>query len=314
MPLALFLVLSGCAHMLGTPNVTYGNAPGVMPLVQPSTDARRWYVPLDDDHILFVDSGYASTTCDDAWVEELGLEPFGHRTSGGEVGTVDIQKAVLPPFELAGHTIEDLVCSVRDLASTSSIRDPAEVRVAAVLGADVLTAFRVTLDPGAGQIILEDPDTVPPLDDKDLLRIKGASLFASRFRTPVDIDGTRTWPLFDTGATNTYVDGNSLKLEVAYVDKGVQVRATGPGGVITVDRVYFEVDRFDVGSLEVGPITLTDRDRSPFTPGLLGLDVLNRFRTELDFQTKRVKFTPVEARRNPSWASWASPSDGAVAE
>ncbi|NCG21079.1 MAG: hypothetical protein GWP91_18875 [Rhodobacterales bacterium] len=297
------VLLGGCAHSLGTPRVSYSNDIGILPLVQPSTDARRWYVPLDEDHLLFVDSGYSSTTCDDTWVEALNLTAFGRRKTRGEVGDVIVQKAVLPPFELAGHTIEDLVCVVRDIGETSSIKDPTEVPVAAVLGADVLRAFFVVLDPEAGQITLQNPEN-SSINDENSLPIRREHKTWTRFRVPIEIEGKRTWPLVDTGASNTYVDGDALKLEATYTDENVQVRATGPGGVITTHRTYFEVEQLDVGPLSAGPLTLTDRNRGLWAPGLLGLDVLDQFRVELDFQSNRARFTPAKARANPSWNRW----------
>ena len=74
-------LLPGCAYTLGRADVQYAADLAVLPLVQPSTDTRRWYVPLHSDtagdYLLFVDTGYTYTTCDDDFVAALGLTTRG---------------------------------------------------------------------------------------------------------------------------------------------------------------------------------------------------------------------------------------------
>ena len=70
LPLLLWV---GCAYRLGPPKVSYGT-PVQLDLVQPSTDHSRWYVPIEvngEPQLLFVDTGYSFTTCDDGLIALL---------------------------------------------------------------------------------------------------------------------------------------------------------------------------------------------------------------------------------------------------
>ena len=119
------LALAACAPRLGPPKVVYGPEPAILPLVHPSTDTRRWYVPVDAGEagswVFFVDTGYTHSTCDDGFVEALGVAERGHSRVYGELGSIRTGKAKLPPLQIGDHRVEDLVCQTRDLAATSSI-------------------------------------------------------------------------------------------------------------------------------------------------------------------------------------------------
>ena len=131
--------------------------------------------------------------------------------------------------------------------------------------------------------------------------------FGTRVRLPVVIEGERTRPILDTGASNTYVDGASLGLEPTYVDEGVRVRGTGPGGEVVMDRAYFEVAQFDIAGHSAAPLTLTDRPRGGRGAGLLGLDVLDRFSVDLDFATGLARFRPATTNATvPSWRAFST--------
>ena len=145
----LLIGLSACAPVHRW-QVDYGE-PTALPIVHPNNDRDRWYVVADlgepGEHLFFFDTGYGTTTCDDDFVASLGLEPRGRVRVRGEAGTVDAGRVKLPPITLGGHQLNNVWCLVRDLNSTSSIRDPGEVPVAGVLGADVLSPFVAEIDP-----------------------------------------------------------------------------------------------------------------------------------------------------------------------
>lgn len=305
----LVLLALGCSHKLGPPSVTYADDVATLPLVRPSSDRKRWYVPVDagehGEWLLFVDTGYSFSTCDDGFIEALGTETRGTKTVRGELGNLTTSKAKLPPIAVGDHVIEDLVCLVRDLGATSSISDPDEVPVAGVLGIDALRPFRVELDPGAGEIRLRDPSTADRIPDGlHTVKIRREYAFGTRIRIPVGIEDSEASPILDTGASNTYVDGERLGLEASFVDANVLVRGSGPGGEIRTSRRYFEIDSMWFAGHQAAPITLTDRPRGPRAGGLLGLDVLDRYTVELDFARGIAHVRPVDPMRRPSWHSW----------
>ena len=225
------VVLAGCAYKLGPPQVAYGD-PEPLVLVQPSTDTRRWYVPVESEtlgpQIFFVDTGYGYTACDDDLVEGLGLMTKGRIRVRGELGVLKATKTRLPDLVLGGHTLSGITCQVRDLGETSSIRDPREVPVAGVLGMDVFRQFRMIIAPETGTIRLLDPKAVAPLDRKDprVVRLR-REWFGQRTRVPLTLQLKTTWPLLDTGSTTTWIDGERLGLEVSRRQEGVTFRGTG---------------------------------------------------------------------------------------
>jgi hypothetical protein len=308
-PIAL---LAGCAHALGPPDVAYGPA-GTLPIVHPSNDVDRWYVPVETgafgERLWFLDTGYSYTTCDDDFVAELGLELHGHVIVHGEAGDIDAQKARLPPFELGGHRVEGLVCLVRDLDSTSSIDDPQEVAVAGVIGSDVLREFRVRIDPAAAELVLLDPKELPPLrkDDPDVVPLHREYKVGLRVLAPVEIEGKPVRPVLDTGASGTHVDGARLGLEATHHQQNVAIRASGANGEVVRDLAFYRVSEVTLAGHAVGPVVLTDRPRPPWVPGLLGLDVLSRFEHEYDFRKGLARFTPIRAVASiPSYTEWKS--------
>src|SRR5690606_33248036 len=123
MPLLLCLLLLGlgCRHAV-RPKVDFG-AGATLPLVR-TADDDRWYVVvegwLDEPVLLFLDSGFTLTTCDDELARALEAVPRGRVQLQGEVGRVDARLAALPPLELGGHRLERVRCVVRDLHTTSS--------------------------------------------------------------------------------------------------------------------------------------------------------------------------------------------------
>lgn len=303
-------VVAGCSHRLGPPQVEYGTMAAV-PIVHPSND-DRWYLAVDagslGPRLFFFDTGYSYTTCDDDFVAELGLELRGHVVVHGEAGDITAKKAELPPFELGGHRIEGLTCLVRDLHTTSSIDDPVEVRVAGVLGSDVLRRFDMVIDPTRAEVDLYAPKERPALErrDPDTVRMRREYWIGLRFAVPVEVDGRRIWPVVDTGANGTHVDGPRMGLVPTVTHSDVPVRASGANGGEVRDLVYYRVDGVAIAETRIGPVMLTGRERAPWVPGLLGLNVLGRFEQEYDFRKGLARYRLVEPTDVPSWTEWAA--------
>jgi predicted aspartyl protease len=303
------IALWGCAPALGTPEVSYGEA-RPLPLVQPSTDGRRWYLPMETSAlgpvVWFVDTGYTYSTCDDGLVSSLGLTPRGRVRIRGELGRVKASKATLPAMALGGHTVSGVVCQVRDLATTSSLDDPEEVPIAGVIGMDVLRQFRVIFDPAEGTLELLDPAAREPLPraGEGISRLRRAGLLGLRARLSLEVGSDDLWPILDTGATNTYLDGTRIGLVPSYTLENVVVRGTGQGGAEMRRLHSYEVVQVTVGGVPAGPATLIDRHRRWWEPGLLGLDLLTRFHQDYDFASGRARLTPTTATRLPRFSSY----------
>lgn len=300
----MILLLAACAHTLGVPDVVYGEAKP-LPLVHTSIDAR-WYVPTEVDGepwVWFLDTGYSHTTCDDDLISALGVEPRGRSQVRGELGRLSLQKARLPGFELGGHQVHGLVCQVRDLHRTSSIRDPEEVRVAGVLGMDVLRPFLVELDPERGEVRLQVPGAVDGVDSggPGVVRMRREWFVGTRVKVPTTVGEHTLWPILDSGASGSHLGLASLGLAPAEVREGVVVRGSGGSGSDLRTIEYFELETVSLAGAFSGPVRVAGR---PNGHGLLGLDLLRRYRTTLDFRSGLVRFEPVEPRVLLRWAAW----------
>lgn len=307
------LILAGCAPHLGHPAIRYGEATTV-PLVHPSNDVDRWYVAFDGgdlgSQLWFVDTGYSYSTCDDATIRDLDVETHGKVRIRGEAGDLFAPRARLPWLSIGEHDVR-MTCVVRDLDTTSSIADPPEGRVTGVLGSDVLRRFDLVFDPATSSMSLLPRDGLERFrrSDAGVVPIRREYGFGLRFRVPVDIADAIAWPVVDTGATGTYVDGDRLGLVASMTQKGVSVHASGATSVVVRDLIYYQLDAIDVAGEPVGPVMLTDRERGPWAAGLLGLNVLAELRAEYDFRRRLARFTPVEPAPVPAWDG--GPADAA---
>lgn len=253
-----------------------------LPLVHVPQDSYRLYVELPGlDHSLwFVDTGYATTTCDTEWVEARGLRRRRVLAwSHGEHGYLRLEKAVLPSFELGGHRIERLACAVRDLQATSSIQDP---RVAGVLGTNLLRRFTVVLDMEEGVLRLHDPKELR-VEEGDRMRLE---LGTGRARVRLDLDDESTWPILDTGATGTYLPAERLGLDFHSEQEGTwSASGKDPHQTRTL-RYYAASD--PVLAQTAGPedLFVLDRPRR-WDDGLVGMSLIQHYTLTLDYRRRR---------------------------
>lgn len=294
---ALLALSAGCG-----PRVTYG-APEPLPLVSTSVDPDRWYVWLDGGPALgptlwFFDSGYSSTTCDDQLAARLELPKGAPVRVRGEASSIQARRSPLPPLFLGGHAVRGARCVVRDLNTTSSIRDPAEVPVAGVLGADLLLPFLVTIDPAGPSLTLAKPPRDPLFsrDDPHAVRLGTDRWLGGRPEVRFRVDGRRAKAVIDTGASGTYLDVARPGLEPSATAEGVAVRGTGQGGQVTRDLAWYEVE-LDLAGHHL-PITVIQREGAS---GLLGLNAVGGLEQTWDFKHRRARFVAVTPAPVPSW-------------
>lgn len=293
----LALALAGCGPKLGPPEVTYG-PPQPLPMRSTSVDASRWYVVVDTvtqgERVFFFDTGFSRTTCDDDFVADLGLRTSGLVFVHGAGGRTAATKARLPELQVGGHGIRDFACIVRDLDQTSSIKDPYEVEVAGVIGADLLSRFVTEMDPASARITLYAPGAHPPLRGPSV-PVRRSGLAGVRFMVPASLADKTGWWLLDTGAKSSHVDGARYGLTPTSTKEGAWIGGSGKNGGRHTDLSFY--DGVAVGLLDT-PITglrLVDHPHGPLGFDILGLNVLGHYRMTLDAAGKRLFLDPLPA-------------------
>ena len=297
--LGALVCLQACAYRQGLAEVSYGT-PEVVSIVHPKRDRARWYIRWTSDafgeRFFFLDTGYGNTTCDDDFIAELQLQTRGKVLIFGESGKTRATKAILPPFTLGGHQIDRVVCTVRDLNTTSSIKDNRSFPISGVLGMDVLRRFRTLFHPDTAQMWLYHPESGAPIRDGIKLgREYGFGLRAT-IRTQIN-EKTRAL-ILDTGASITLANGKGLNLSDAKQLTASVLQGSGTGKKKRAIQRY-QIDQLGIAGLEPSSGILYDRRRGPFVFGLLGLNVLNLYRQEYDWQTNRARFTPIDKAKIP---------------
>ena len=295
---------TGCAL-----HVQYGG-PADLPLTRPTSDPTRWYTPVDSPAgpgVWFVDTGYSRTTCDDALAQALALPGAGPAFVRGEAGILWARRARLGPLHLGDHVVTGARCVVRDLATTSSIRDPVEGPVIGVLGLDVLRRFVVEVDAARAAVVLHAPH------DRSAgtagVALRPERRVGRRVEVRAEVDGDRRWLLVDTGADRSYVDGRPLGWTADWTRPGV-VRGSGPGGERPAELRYYAGRAIRLGAAAFPDLTLVDRARGGH--GLLGMDVWRQTHALLDFPRNRAVFEPTTAAPVPDWLPGAEPARCAV--
>lgn len=295
------LPLTACAHLgpFPMPEVRYGEAVG-LPLVQVPEDTRRLYVVVQTEsmgeQLWFFDTGYSHTTCDAATVEALGLPTRRSLArTRGELGSVRLEKARIPSFNLGGHEVRGLRCAVRDIPGTSSIPAGESYNVAGVIGSNLLRRFVVEVDPSTGLLTLHDPSTY---DFEPTFRARREWLVGPRLRVPVELDGARVWPVLDYGATGTYLDAERLGLPLVEERQG-QWQGTGNNNIETRTLRYYWAESTSLGEVEGPPIYVVDRQGFG---GLVGMNLLMHYRVVLDYQSRQMQVEQVQPAELPLYS------------
>lgn len=306
------LSLVACGPKLGAPDVSYGEVEP-LPMVQTSTDHNRWYVVVDTgthgERLFFLDSGYARTTCDDDFVHELGLRPRGWIFVHGVGGSLIAKKARLPELSAGGHELSKFSCIVRDMHTTSSIKDPLEVDVAGVIGADLLSRFVTVIDPVTATVRLIPPDDTQPLPTSpEVVRLRRRGVGGTRFMVQATVNRRGRWWLLDTGARGSHLDGSRYGIEPTSVREGAFIQGTGNGGGQTTDLHFFDDAAVVLAGQTIGELRLVDRTHGIFGFDLLGLNVLGAFRITLDPGRRAARFELIEGQRIEQWSTWKTPT------
>ena len=139
--------------------------------------------------------------------------------------------------------------------------------------------------------------------DYDLITFRGASY------VQLELGGARGVFLFDTGANGSAVDRNWVHREEIPFEPAGSVGVQGTTGSMQVARARFE--RLDLGTGYFLQPVFNLQDFSKFRSpeegpqvGLLGSDFINRYRTTIDYQGRRVRMALKHERRPLDREAW----------
>jgi predicted aspartyl protease len=190
----------------------------------------------------------------------------------------------LPELTVGGLRLGPMpVLVVRD--QTLSMRDlfgGPERGVDGLLGLDVLTRFRVVIDPNARSVTLSTATGLAAGNAAPCLRIDGG------LRVPVEVEGKSLWFQLDTGASRSSLTAAGLALvpggEARAVASYSAVHAPG-GARVAVRELRGVTMRVAGAPFSAVSLPVIDRPRGPSgfpLDGVLGADLVLRCRAVLD--------------------------------
>lgn len=246
-----------------------------------------------------VDSGAAVTAVSRELAAELAIASEEAVDIAGIGGGATAQASLFPPFELGSHRLGGVRGVVLDLKSLSTSLGTS---IDGVLGVSAFARFAVTWDFERGTLELaESRDAQPsgPRGTRVPFTMAGGLVFA-----PVRVDGGDASDfVVDTGSWRTFLsatlaggvsnppDRRLPGIPYAGIDgrqvstDALRLRSLEIGGLVVSRPIVLAPSPTDAGSHALGVMT---RDR-----GVLGLDVLRRFRLTLDFPRQEMLLEPV---------------------
>jgi predicted aspartyl protease len=155
------------------------------------------------------DTGATFTTVARSWAERFGVR---HVTEGGVVSdasgaAVPVSFGVLASIEIGGLKLGPtpvLVVEDADI-SLQGLFGGAQRPPTCLLGLDVLTRFRVAVDPEQEEVALSAPSGLPEAGSVPCLVANGSLV------VPVSIEGRSLWFILDTGTSHSSLTESGLR-------------------------------------------------------------------------------------------------------
>lgn len=253
---------------------------------------------------LLVDTGASTTILTSAVAKRLGLKTVGE-VGARPIGTeIRLRSAFLPALRLGQIMISNKWIVTGDLGLIKDLLD-----VEGVLGSDVLALFRTTIDLQRSELVLEDASLPLRRVSKGVLEEAGrASRFLLKFETILGNPALRAslpkgqarWFILDTGARSTILPSalidETLRQKSILLASGVG--AGGPPIALKGVRLPALMLGDTQRTLSIPSIAaLFPADpKTNILPdtdfGLIGVNILRRFRITLDYRRGVVIFEP----------------------
>lgn len=232
-----------------------------------------------------IDTGTSMTTLAAALAEELQVHDRQRAGTAvdGTGRSLDVEAGVMDRFhvgEVDLGSVPVLVVADESLRLRDLFGGP-ERAPRGVLGLDLIAAFRLTLDPDRGSVVLELPRGLPEGDSVQCVRAEGRCL------VPVTIEGVRLWFVLDTGASHSSLTTSGLRALPGGEERAVpsfrRVRTVG-GSLVAVREVRDLVLRSSAARFRSVTLPVVPRSAGELFPvhGVVGIDLLSRCRVTLD--------------------------------
>jgi predicted aspartyl protease len=235
--------------------------------------------------LFLVDTGAYESAITPQAAHLMGLPiTLGGKELVGIDGATDADRAVIPELMLGGLRVARLPVRVVTL-SAPLLRERPEL-VAGYLGSDFLSRFHVGLDLAGGEMRLAPPSSAPLYPGEALrLPIRRAG---GELHIDADIDGDSFVLELDTGADRLILfrAHRSLRGEREELFLG----GVGPGAAVVAETLVARSLRFGEATVSDVDAVVVARDRQK--GGLLGAEVLSRFRIDIDPRRQEILLWP----------------------
>ena len=291
-------LIAGAAVADGERRRAFAATAAVLPFVQKVSGPLLSEQPLRADDVpeflcgshdrqrpFHIDTGAAMTMLADSLAVELGVQQrWAAGEASGSIGNrFPVELGVLPKLEVGEIEVGDMPVLVADDAvmRLRDLRGGPERAPLGVLGLDVLSLFRLMLDPERASVVLELPRGLPPEQSVQCVRDAGACL------VPVLVDDVRMWFVLDTGASHSSLSPAGLERLPRGAARAVpafrEVRTLG-GSIPAVREVHDLVMRCSEARFVGVTLPVVPRGATGLFPvhGVLGVDLLGHCRVILD--------------------------------
>lgn len=247
---------------------------------------------------MVIETGAGATSLDSAAASELKLTSLGQATAlGAGAARVPVQVAEIQGLRLGDLTIGRLRAVIQPLEAISR---KAGERLDGLLGYDVLSQFVVELDYAGQRLVLHDPATFePPAGGETLpFRLENNIIHFPATIANGDAEPVSAEFVLDTGAggdIGVFLSAPFARQHGIPAERQPRLHtpgALGVGGGSTGDLCRLRMLRLGRVQLD-GPTAYVSADEKGYLSqagraGLVGTEVLRRFRVFIDYSRKRV--------------------------
>ena len=271
-----------------------GAASAGVPLEFGKPDVPRINVSIEGTRTsAIIDSGAVLSIVAESLARELAVKPLGEfrGTFFGLLGEpIEVQFGIVKQLTIGGVTIANVpVAIMADKELRFIVRNQQSFAMRLILGANLLKEFRLELDVPKGEAVFT------PLQAADRKPAEDQNLFHIGFRPFVHgAINHRAWYLFvlDTGSEVTFLNKDLLvKTPVRSAEKIHGATLQGLGGSkkrgSKIMKVEVGLDEW-AGRFEDIPLYGTEHSQAF---GIIGQDLLKKFRVVIDFGTMRVELS-----------------------